>query len=123
MVLEGVDGGPANFPALHEQPAVIAFEADAVLAGIAGLNLDTAGVSQPSEEPLGHLIAARNVRKNAGALHQDGTGMLLPKRPLNDVQMMCAPVGQFAACVVPPPTEGVMTTLRHVIHLRRLPEP
>jgi len=96
--------------AINVDPAIRSDEADA-LAQFVGVSDDKfKALCVPARNliSIGHVPESALAEKNFLGLNLHGAGLLGTHTPLDDVEMVCAPVGYYSAgvVVVPSPAEG-----------------
>ena len=119
--------GLAGFDPLsaHEDPALVADEAVAVLAVTGGDQVDAIGVGVGDSEVRVAIVAVGLVRGlGAGGRDVHRARPVHTEGPLGDVVVVGAPVGELAAAILVPPSKFVMTSFLDVrdVGCRTFPE-
>ncbi len=120
-------------------PPLLAFEQNPIAGSVRDHHARSVGELQCHVELGGRVEAVGQLRlageegdrikvvgnqgESASALDLDRARFVVPERPLGDVQMVSAPVGQFSAGILQPPAKGAVAALGREGNLRALAEP
>src|SRR5689334_3313701 len=114
---EVVDRLSGERAAIDKNPAAVAGECNAVATGIGDVQHYTARISNGGTKVDRHVVAIFYIRHFRGGLDLD---RVLSDRPLGDVDVVSAPIGNLTTRILVPPAKRVVAALVNEGHARRL---